>query len=351
MNDLRILFLELTKVCNLSCIHCKAGAGESPPNELERREIFDLIDSLLAFSNPLLILTGGEPLMREDVFDIAAYAAENGLKVALATNGTLIDREMAGEIKRSGIKRVSVSLDGSNPEVHDGIRGVKGAFERAMRGIENLRSHGVEVQINTTVTKQNVGDLTAIMDLCLRLHLKALHLFLLVPVGRGLEIEEESQLPPVQYERVLNWLYRRSKEVDLELKATCAPHYFRIAGLRGTRRLGCLAGINVCFISSLGYVQPCGYLPLNAGNIREKGIREIWERAELFKLLRDPEQLKGKCGICEFKYVCGGCRARAYGRTGDFLAEDPQCIYQSEKPLDENEVRFGSIGGAHESYL
>jgi len=331
MRELRILFLEITKRCNLSCIHCKAEAGEPTPGELTKREIFDLIDSLRSFSNPLLILTGGEPLMRGEVFDIASYATWRGFRVALATNGTLIDDRMAGRIKSAGIKRVSVSLDGSNPELHDGIRGVEGAFERAMRGIERLKSHGVEVQINTTVTKQNVEDLPAIMDLCLKLRLEALHLFLLVPVGCGLEIEERSQLSPVQYERVLNWLHRRSKEVDLALKATCAPHYFRIAGYKGRRRLGCLAGINVCFISSLGYVQPCGYLPLDAGNIREKGIKEIWEEAELFKVLRDPERLKGKCGVCEFKYVCGGCRARAYGRGGDPLAEEPQCIYQSRK--------------------
>jgi radical SAM protein with 4Fe4S-binding SPASM domain len=327
MSELRIVFLELTKICNLSCVHCKAEAGEPPPGELTKREIFELVDSLLSLSSPLLILTGGEPLMREDVFDIASYATGNGFRVALATNGTLIDDRMAGEIRRSGIKRVSVSLDGSNPKVHDGIRGVEGAFEEATSGIENLKSHGVEVQINTTVTKQNVDDLPAIMDLCLKLQLKALHLFLLVPVGCGLEIEERSQLSPVQYERVLNWLYRRSKEVDLELKATCAPHYFRIADPGLKRRLGCLAGVSVCFISSLGHVQPCGYLPLTAGNIRERGIKEIWENAEVFRLLRDSELLRGKCGICEFKYVCGGCRARAYARTGDFLDEEPQCVY------------------------
>ena len=326
-NELRIVFLELTRACNLSCVHCKAEAGKPPPGELTKMEVFEFVGSLLSFSKPLLILTGGEPLMREDLFDIASYATEKGLKVALATNGTLIDDKAASEVKKSGIERVSVSLDGSNPKVHDKIRGVEGAFERAILGVENLKSHGVEVQINTTVTKQNLRDLSHIMELCLKLLVKALHLFLLVPVGCGLEIEEESQLSPMEYERALTWLYRRKKEVDLELKATCAPHYFRIAGVDAKRRLGCLAGISVCFVSSLGYVQPCGYLPLNAGNVRERGIGEIWEDAEVFKLLRIPELLKGKCGSCEFKYVCGGCRARAYAKAGDFLDEEPCCVY------------------------
>lgn len=327
MNELRIVFLELTKVCNLSCVHCKAEAGEPLPEELTKRETFEFVDSLISLSKPLLILTGGEPLMREDLFDIASYATENGVRVALATNGTLIDEKKASNIKKSGIKRVSISLDGSNPDVHDKIRGVEGAFERAITGIEGLKSHGVEVQINTTVTKQNLHDLSDIMELCLDLQLKALHLFLLVPVGCGLEIEEKSQLQPEEYERVLNWFYRKSKDTKLELKATCAPHYFRIAKVDAKRRLGCLAGISVCFVSSLGYVQPCGYLPLNAGNIRESGIDEIWQNAELFKSLRNPELLKGKCGVCEFRYACGGCRARAYAKTGDFLDEEPCCVY------------------------
>lgn len=334
MNKLRVVFLELTKVCNLNCVHCKAEAGKSLPEELTKREAFEFIDSLVSFSNPIFILTGGEPLMRDDLFDIASYATENGVRVALATNGTLIDEKKASNIKKSGIKRVSISLDGSNPDVHDKIRGVEGAFEKAISGIEVLKSHGVEAQINTTVTKQNLHDLSNVMELCLNLQLKALHLFLLVPVGCGLEIEKESQLSPVEYERTLNWLYKKSKQTELELKATCAPHYFRIAksdtqrfGSSPTRRLGCLAGISVCFISSLGYVQPCGYLPLNAGNIREKGIEEIWQNAELFKSLRNPELLKGKCGVCEFRYACGGCRARAYAKTGDFLDEEPCCVY------------------------
>lgn len=334
MNKLRVVFLELTKVCNLNCVHCKAEAGKSLPDELTKKETFEFIDSLVSFSNPIFILTGGEPLMRDDLFDIASYATENGVRVALATNGTLIDEKKASNIKKSGIKRVSISLDGSNPDVHDKIRGVEGAFEKAISGIEVLKSHGVEAQINTTVTKQNLHDLSNVMELCLNLQLKALHLFLLVPVGCGLEIEKESQLSPVEYERTLNWLYKKSKQTELELKATCAPHYFRIAksdtrrlGSSPTRRLGCLAGINVCFVSSLGYVQPCGYLPLNAGNIREKGIEEIWQNAELFKSLRNPELLKGKCGVCEFRYACGGCRARAYAKTGDFLDEEPCCVY------------------------
>ena len=327
MSELRLVFLELTKRCNLNCAHCRAGAGRSPEGELSEDEVLGLVDELASFARPLLILTGGEPLMREDTLKVASYASERGLPVALATNGTLIDRRIAEDIRASGVRRVSVSLDGSEPRVHDRIRGVEGAFEAALSGIGHLRECGVEVQVNTTLTRQNVSELPKILELCLDLGLQALHLFMLVPVGCGMEIEESDQLSPEEYEEVLRWLNSKSREVAIELKATCAPQYFRIAGVDSRRRLGCLAGVSVCFVSNIGDVQPCGYLPVVVGNIRERSIEEIWEEADAFRALRDPERLKGKCGICEYRYVCGGCRARAFAESGDFLDEEPRCIY------------------------
>jgi len=325
VNELRILFLELTKRCNLECVYCRAG--KVPEEELSKDEVLGLVDEVASFARPLLIVTGGEPLMREDALEVASHASRKGLPVALATNGTLIDRNLAEDIRRAGIRRVSVSLDGAKPQVHDRMRGVKGAFDAALSGIGHLREAGVEVQVNTTVTRQNVSEVPEVLELCLKLGLRALHLFMFVPVGCGMEVGESVQLPPEDCDDVLRWLQGKSSDVPIELRATCAPQYFRIAGANSRRRLGCLAGVSACFISSAGDVQPCGYLPLSAGNIKERSIKEIWEGAEMFRSLRDPARLKGRCGACEYRYVCGGCRARAFAKGGDPLGEDPCCAY------------------------
>ncbi|MBS3750923.1 MAG: radical SAM protein [Anaerolineales bacterium] len=366
----RLIFWETTAGCNLTCSHCRriTIADKLTPQDLNTEESYQLIDQITDFARPILILSGGEPLIREDIFEIAHYAAEAGLIVALATNGTIIDDQMAQRIKDSGIRRVSVSFDGADASTHDALRG-EGSFQRALQGIHRLKEVKLPYQINTTITQHNAHQVKQTLRLAKRIGAVALHFFLLVPVGCGAEIADDQQISPETYEDVLNWLYKAEKTEDIELKATCAPHYFRVvnqrraeerkqglnektppsyhrqthaggspsAGHPGNRHAmnamtkGCLAGTGVCFVSHQGEVFPCGYLPLGAGNIREQPLEQIWNASPLFAQLRDPDLLEGKCGRCEFKRVCGGCRARAYGATGNFLGEEPFCSYIPRK--------------------
>lgn len=339
----RLVFWELTRECNLHCIHCRAEAGQGQyEGELTLSEIGHIIDEIAAHYSPILVLTGGEPLYRSDIFEIADLARHAGLKTALATNGTLVDGDVARRIRESGFQRVSVSLDGGNAATHDGFRGIPGSFDRALKGIEHLVSEGVDFQVNTTISRRNIDEIDEIMGLARRIGAKALHLFMLVPVGCGVKIAESEMISKERYESVLNWFYDRSSETSLELKATCAPHYYRILrqrakeegrilsfetdGMSAVTR-GCLAGAGVCFISHIGDVQPCGYLPLKAGNLRESSFSDIWGKSPLFHSLRNLDNLTGKCGICEFKSACAGCRARAYYETGDYLSDEPYCAY------------------------
>ncbi len=343
----RLIFWELTKRCNLQCRHCRAEAEDfACGDELTFSEITGAIDGIADNYSPILVLTGGEPLYRADVFDIAEHAAARGLPVALATNGTLIDDEIAQRIKNTGIRRVSISIDGKDPGAHDDLRGIPGSFDLALAGARKLREKGVEFQFNTTVTRRNVEDINEILELSEREGAAALHIFMLVPVGCGAEISETDMISKQKYEDVLNWFYDRSKETSLEFKATCAPHYYRLIRQRANEEgrtlnletdgmaamtRGCLAGSGVCFISHVGDMQPCGYLPLVAGNIRKKSFREIWEESELFHDLRDFNRLEGKCGACEYRAFCGGCRARAYFADGNYLSEEPYCVYMPER--------------------
>lgn len=343
----RLIAWELTNACNLACIHCRASAIKDPaPDELSTAEAKHFVDELIEYK-PIIILTGGEPLLRSDVYDIAQYASGHGLRVVLATNGTLLTPDIAKKLKDVGIQRVSISIDGSTKETHDIFRGETGAFEAALRGIDILKNAGLSFQINTTITKRNLIEIPNIYELALELGASALHIFLLVPTGRGEEIESE-EIPPEEYERVLNWFYDKSKTSRIQLKATCAPHYFRIMrqrakaeGIRITKEThgleamtkGCLGGSGFCFVSSKGDVYPCGYLPALAGNIRQKPFKMIWEKSKVFNDLRDTGKLKGKCGECEYRAVCGGCRARAYAQTGDYLDEEPYCMYVPPKKV------------------
>ena len=337
----RLVAWELTGACNLRCEHCRGSSTEIPdPDELTTDEAFHLIDEIADFASPILILSGGEPLMRDDVYEIARYGVDKGLRVVLATNGTPVTRDVAERLKGAGISRISVSIDGADSGTHDAFRGMPGAFDGAMRGISEILKAGISLQINTTISKKNIGEIPKILDLSTELGADALHIFLLVPTGRG---REEDEIPPAEYERILNWFYDQRDKVELQLKATCAPHYFRIMRERAKEEgttisvethgfeamtKGCLGGTGFCFISRTGGVYPCGYLPVLAGDIRETSFREIWDNAKVFLDLRDAGKLKGKCGICEYRRVCGGCRARAYAATGDYLAEEPYCVYQ-----------------------
>jgi len=383
--SLRLVFWETTKACNLSCRHCRAVPRRSiGPMELTTRRAFDLIDDIATVAKPVMVLSGGEPLFRPDLYDIGAYGVETGFRMALATNGTLVTPKVAAKIADTGFSRVAISLDGARPETHDAFRGLPGSHRLALRGLQNLRAEGVSIQINSTVARHNVQELPAMLDLALEIGADALHLFMLVPVGCGLEIAPAQMLPADEYERVLHWFDEQSKTCPIDLKATCAPHYYRIRAQRieeerargdrsstfiapGTKAKaapaftahghpggghgqalsamtrGCLAGTSVCFISNEGAVYPCGYLPVSAGDTRVERFADIWNRSPVFADLRDSGALEGKCGACRYQSLCGGCRARAYAATGSFLAEEPFCAY--EPASDVRPVRFIQQGG------
>ena len=379
----RLIFWEVTKGCNLRCIHCRATATQlSAPTDLSTETGLGIIDQIAAFANPILVLSGGEPLFRNDIFRLARHATDWGLRVALATNGTMVTKTVARSIAEAGVRRVSISLDGADAPTHDAFRGIPGAFEASVQGLRNLRALGMSVQINMTIARHNAHQLPQVLDLAKELGADALHTFLLVPVGCGVDIAANQMVAPEEYERMLHWFYDRSLEGGIELKATCAPHYFRVArqrralehpsaraaeahqhaatvqanGISATEMMmpgstgieikpsiqpptahpsgmnamtkGCLAGTGVCFISHEGEIYPCGYLPVIAGDLKTQTLAEIWRDAEVFRQLRKTDNLEGKCGCCEFRNVCMGCRARAYAATGNYLSEEPFCIYQ-----------------------
>ncbi len=324
-----MLFWESTWKCNLSCQHCRRlDAPDSDTEQLTTDEMCAVLDSAATLGKPIIVFSGGEPLLRDDWEQISAHAKSLGLPTALATNGTLITPELAVRIAPA-FRRVSVSLDGTDPKTHDAFRGVVGAFDAALAGIAALRAEDVDVQINVTVTTHNVDQLDAMYALAENAGAMGIHMFLLVPVGCGAEIPVSQQLTPERYEQTLNWICDRQAAGPLEIRATCGPHYYRVAAQRDmdvSHSRGCLAGVAVAFVSHNGEVFPCGYLPVGCGSVKDKPLAEIWNSSEVFSDLRDYGKLKGKCGCCGFKQICGGCRARAYAATGDYLTEEPFCI-------------------------
>jgi len=338
----RLIAWELTRTCNLSCVHCRAASIDKPyPNELTTEECMNLLDEVVSFASPIMILTGGEPLLRPDVFEIATYGTQIGLRMVLATNGLLIDTETTKQMREASIQRVSISLDGATADSHDKFRQVAGAFAGSLRGIDLLKKASIEFQINTTITRENLHELPDIQKLAEGLGAAAHHIFLLVPTGRGKDFKEQ-EIAAKDYEQTLHWFYDQGDKVDMQLKATCAPHYYRIMrqrakedgkkitveshGMDAVTR-GCLGGTAFLFISHVGQVQPCGYLEVDCGNVRQAPLGEIWRDSEVLKNLRNFEVYKGKCGVCEYRRVCGGCRARAFEATGDYLEEEPLCTY------------------------
>lgn len=352
-DTLRMVAWEITRRCNLACIHCRASSERGPyPDELTTDEGLRLLDEIASFSSPVIILTGGEPLLREDVYDLAAYGTKKGLRMVLATNGTLVTEAVARRMIEAGIQRVSISLDGADAGSHDAFRGVPGAFAGAMAGIAAMKHVGLEFQINTTITRANRAEIAQILDLAVRIGAAAHHIFLLVPTGRGREMADQS-ISAEAYEETLQWFVDEGYRSPIQLKATCAPHYFRVlrqrkklpaetdrtaagrGGAPGTKghplhamTRGCLGGSAFCFISNTGQVQPCGYLEVDCGQVRDRGFEAVWKESAVFRDLRDLNRYGGKCGRCEFIRVCGGCRARAYEATGDYLAEEPLCIHE-----------------------
>jgi radical SAM protein with 4Fe4S-binding SPASM domain len=336
---------EVTRACPLACRHCRAAAQHrAHPAELTHEEGRALIADLArGFPGAVLILTGGEPLTRPDTLTLAAEATAHGLQVALSVDvGWLLTPERCGEIRVAGVRRVSFSIHFPDPARSDRFAGAVGFFDAAIDGLGRLQAAGVPFQLHTSVMKGNADALQRLYDLALEVGAAGWELFFLVPTGRGAGLAGE-ELEPLEQERVLRWLYDLQRTAPIPVKQICAPHFRRVevqaARERGERRptrittrlttmsRGCLSGNGFCFVSHVGDVCGCGFLPLSVGNVRDHGFSALYREAPLFEAFRDPARLGGACGACEYRALCGGCRARAYAATGDPLAEEPDCAY------------------------
>lgn len=347
---------ELTRACAYSCLHCRADAQpRRDPLELSTQEGETLIDELASFGNrPILVLTGGDPLMRRDIFELAGHADRRGLRVSLTPTATaLTTRKRMAAAREAGIRRVAFSIDAADPRVHDRFRGFEGSFARTLRGIENAAAEGLALQINTTACRLNAAELERMVPWLEEWGVVQWSVFFLVPVGRGKALP---MLDAGEHERLLGWLHETAATAPFDVKATAAPQYRRIVAQRARRAdsttegpgaAGVLAGAGYrfsdglnrpgkgvndgrgfMFVSHRGDVMPSGFLPIVAGNVRRRSLVEIYRDSPLFRRLRDPARLEGKCGRCEFRAVCGGSRARAYALTGNPLAADPTCSYE-----------------------
>ncbi|MFC1675659.1 radical SAM protein [Planctomycetota bacterium] len=353
--SLRLLFWESTIKCNLSCAHCRRlESNQAAIRDLSTGQARNLIEQLAQLGGtqpmmPVLVFSGGEPLCREDIFELIDYAKSLGITPALATNGTLIDEEAAGKIANSGIARVAVSLDGATEDVHNKLRKLDGSFEKALEGIGNLRAKGVDFQINITLTRHNAHQLKEVYELSKSLGAAAIHIFMLVPVGCGQKLAETDMLSPREYEDKLLEICLMDSLGQLQVKVTCGPHYERVIREQGLHQSrikagnpggsvpgisghggsskGCLAGLGVLFVGHQGNVFPCGYLPVNCGNVTKESLVDIWHNNKDLAKMRQVSDLEGKCGACGYKEVCGGCRGRAYAATGNYMAEEPFCVY------------------------
>lgn len=322
-----------TNACNLKCAHCYRDAGAKAADELSTAEAKKMLGEIARAGFKIMIFSGGEPLMRSDILELVEFAASQGMRPVFGTNGTLITPEMARALKAAGTMGVGISLDSLDPAKHDRLRGEAGAWEGAVRGMENCWAAHLAFQVHTTVMDWNADELEAMTDFAVQKGAVAHHFFFLVPTGRAATIEEES-LRAEQYEAVLTRIMEKQKTVDIELKPTCAPQFLRIAAMMGVEtrfRRGCLAGLAYCIINPRGKVQPCAYLAQEVGDVRKTPFDEIWRTSEVFQKLRTLTY-GGGCGACDFKRACGGCRARAaYYHGGDYMAEEPWCLYHGRR--------------------
>jgi AdoMet-dependent heme synthase len=343
----RIISWNITLRCPLKCSHCYVDAGEHEADDvLSTQEAFSVIDQIRAIGKPVVVLSGGEPLLRKDIFAIARYGTEQGLRMVMGTSGYFIDQETAVNLKKAGIRTVAISLDSKDPAIHDSFRGLDGVWERAVQAIGHCRDAGIAVQINMSVMRSAMNEVADVIGLGTSLGVRDYQLFFPVPTGRARQIEPRS---PEEYEDLIRQILIRYRDSDLNIRPTCAPQFRRIADGLGIRNpawgRGCLAGITYCRIFANGDVTPCPYLPVSAGNVRTTSFFEIWNNSPLFTALRNPDLLTGKCGQCNYKTTCGGCRARAYRREdatsslwcdglatpetldGECCGEDPWCPY------------------------
>ena len=352
---MRLLFWETTIKCNLNCAHCRRlETDEAAVTDMSTEQGKGLIEQLATLGRkqpfmPVLVFSGGEPLCRDDIFELIAEAKAAGIVPALATNGTLVDANTAQRIADSGVMRVSVSLDGATAEVHNRLRQQDGSFESALEGIKNLADKKVAFQINITLTKQNAHQLKEVYELAKSIGAVGLHVFMLVPVGCGQVLAETDILSSGEYEEKLLEICQLDRLGQLQVKVTCGPHYERVIrqqglyqarskhgghpgggnmpGRHGKASKGCLAGLGVLFVGHKGDVFPCGYLPVNCGNVLEDKLEDIWQNNKDLARMRDSSALEGKCGVCGYRAICGGCRARAFALTNNYMAEEPFCAY------------------------
>lgn len=343
---LRLVSWNITLRCPLRCHHCYSDSGDQEAlDPLSTKEAFDLLDQIRETRNPVVILSGGEPMMRDDIYEIARYGTDIGLRMAMGTSGFFINEDTVTRIKESGITSVAISLDSADPLVHDTYRGYPGAWDRAVQAIRLCSSLGIRVQINMTILTPDITEVDSVVSLGRTLGVMDYQLFVPVPTGRS---PRENYEKYGSYEELLTHVLRSYSGSDISLRPTCIPQFRRVADEIGIHNpgwgRGCVAGISYCRIFANGDVTPCPYLPASAGNLRQVRLLEIWNHSEIFAALRDPGRLTGKCGLCQYKGVCGGCRARAFSQYGnvthscgslvrpediggELCAEDPLCPY------------------------
>jgi len=356
---------DITKACNLKCKHCYSSSGRRSSDELDTEDVKRIIDEMDRLGVVAIAFSGGEPLMRPDFYDIAAYASRKNIYTALATNGTLIDKKVAWKIKNAGIRYVEISIDGANPETHDEFRGVEGSWQKAVSGLKNCKDMGLMTAIASTATSSNIDEMGNIIDLAEEIGVDRFIEFNFIPTGRG-RFSLEADLSPKQREDLLMYLYNRSQTSEVEIFST-APQYARIAiqtiNNHGDGNLsftfygghvegdlfeiaefisGCGAGRLYCAFTSSGKVKPCVFMPIVVGNLRRESLRDIWNDSQELRDLRDRSKIKGRCARCDYLNVCGGCRSRAYGYYGDMEEVDPGCIYNLDayrKIMEKNGIK------------
>lgn len=327
-----IISWNVTRACNLRCLHCYRDAGIPYPQELNFEEAKELLGEIAKAGFKILVLSGGEPLLRKDIYEIIAFAISCGLRPVLGTNGTLIDRNTAKKLKHAGLARVGISLDSSDSNVHDEFRQEKGAWDATVRAMKICREEGLELQVHTTVSKKNFKEIEKIIDFASEIGAKAHHIFFLIPTGRCKDKNIFISSKDIGF--LLYRILKKQKQVSLELKPVCAPQFIPVSiklGIKTRFKQGCLAGLSYCCILPNGDVHPCPYLPMYLGNVRKIKFSQIWKENEVFTRLRSLN-FSGKCGNCVYKNCCGGCRARAYYNFNDYMAEDSECgCYESKR--------------------
>lgn len=321
----------LTKKCNLRCPHCYLEAGKKAEYELSTEECFALVDEMKQLGTEMLILTGGEPLLRKDIFDLSQYASAQGMWVVMGTNGVLVTEKTAQKMIECGVKGVAISLDSIEAEKHNQFRGGPNSWEYSVRALKICRAAGLQVLVQTTVMESNYEEIPQLIDFTRELGAWSFNLYFLVQTGRG---QQMNALSPQRTHAMLeNLAELQDRCRPMLVRSKCAPQFKQIAyemGKGGLESGGCMAGVEYCRITPEGNVTPCPYMTVIAGNVLERSFTEIWQTSPVFRELRDLHQLKGRCGRCEFKELCGGCRCRAYAASGDYLQEDPACTYQPD---------------------